>query len=257
VFESVLSWTYKEFTKKVLTAEDDIVIEWLTDLTKSKYCLVSSFGVHLDVNLEQKASTIRTKVALLKRCFKWAVLFRDQSNAKVFLHPYDLLGIMEVLSTVNAGMGKQIRVSRSEVTRESLIFDGLSPKNGLRDIQMAVESIQPWVYDLMQRGPITDIDEQTLNKLLGFMVAIVHVKAPTGRSQGLGDLRTHQMEELLGVSVVLTDKFKTHLTFGYMPIIAAHAEVKDVFGFFLVNVRPYIVSAESKDYLFLNCKFIV
>lgn len=255
VFENTLSWTHKDFYKKVLTAA--VVIEWLTDLIKSKYCLISSYGVHLDVDREQKASTIRTKVVMLRRIFKWAVLFRDQTAATVILHPYDLLGIMEVLATVNSGMGRQISIARSEVTRESLIWDGLLPENGLRDIQRAVESAQPWVSDLINMGPIPDIDEQTLTKLLGFMVTSIHVKAATGRSQGLGDLRTHQMKTLLGEGVVLTDKFKTHLKFGYMPIIAADADVKYVLGFFLEHVRPYIASAESLDYLFINSKFTV
>ena len=121
-FKNTLSWTHKDFYKKVLTAAD--VIEWLTDLIKSKYCLISSYGVHLDVDREQKASTIRTKVVMLRRIFKWAVLFRDQTAATVILHPYDLLGIMEVLATVNSGMGRQISIACSVAQLQGRVFSG-------------------------------------------------------------------------------------------------------------------------------------
>jgi hypothetical protein len=253
VFEDVLSWTYNDFHKKSLTAE--FVIDWLTDLIKERYCLISNFGEYCENKLEQKASTIRSKLQALRTVFKWAVLFRDQGRSNCFLQSYDLLGVMTVLATMNAGMGKQLNVERNKQTMEYLIWAGLSPANGLQDCQKAVSSEQPWIDDLILRGAIPHIDERTHSKLLCFIVALIHIKAPTGRSQGLADLRTHQIKELLSEHVVMTDQFKTQLQYHYMPIIAGDAGVRSVIGFFLENVRPYIATTASEDFFFINGKF--
>jgi hypothetical protein len=253
VFVDVLLWTYNDLNKKFLTAE--FVIDWLTELITSKYCLISDFGVYCENNLELKASTIRSKVQALRTVFKWAVLFRNQTGCQFFLHPGDLAGVLTILATINAGMGKQLNVERNRQTIEHLIWAGLSPENGLRDCDRAISSAQLWIDDLIRRGPIPHIDERTHSRLLGFIVALIHIKSPTGRSQGLADLRTHQINELLSEHVVMTDQFKTQLQYHYMPIIAEDAGVRSVIGFFLEHVRPYIATTASEDFLFIYGTF--
>ena len=74
VFEELLSWTYSDFRKKSLLPQH--AIDWLIELTQFRYSTIGNIVDYWNEVREHKVATMRTKIVVLNKVFKWAVMFR-------------------------------------------------------------------------------------------------------------------------------------------------------------------------------------
>ena len=90
-----------------------------------------------------------------------------------------------------------------------------------------------------------------MNSFLCFLVSHIYVANPNARVGGVSHLNLDSLAELRSNGLVSTDLFKTSEKYGSQFIVVGPASLSWLESW-VSYFRPRLVTADSKDYLFLN-----
>lgn len=208
------------------------------------FMLLPEYCAYLKDVCGHRPFTIRNYLEHISKFLEWFVLYRKGDFKR--MHSRHLDAMKKLIKRIRHQNNKDIKVSMSSNTIETLIEQRKWPSGGLKELQTAIENEICWVNKLSQ--PIST--QKSYNRFMQVLCSAAYCFSPQGRCGAYDDLKYGQRESLVDNGYVLSSKFKTRSKFGYQPI-TSNKVFEKLLKFYIERIRPKRLQ-DDNDPLFIT-----